>query len=130
MDKKNTVLLAVNSRWTHSNLALFYLKNSIADLRFPAEILECTINQPLTEILEKIFSLQPKILAISVYIWNVEIVCSILPEIPKILPGCVIILGGPEVSFQPEKWLKNFPFISHIVCGEGELLFREILLEK
>jgi radical SAM superfamily enzyme YgiQ (UPF0313 family) len=124
---KKVVFVAINCRWTHSNLAVFYLKKSIADLPVRSRILELNINQPVLEMIEKIYLERPDVLAFSVYIWNAVAVKTILAEWNKISPDCQVILGGPEVSYQPEKWLEQFPSVKHIICGAGEISIREVL---
>lgn len=126
---KKLLLVGINARYTHSNLALRYLRNSVTDLNFQVEIIEFSINQSLLEIIEQIVIEEPEILAISVYIWNTEIVKELLLEINKILPKIPIILGGPEVSYNPEKWLDKYSSIYFIITGSGEAGFRYLLEE-
>ncbi len=121
------LLIGINARYTHSNLAIGYLRNFVVDLEYKTEIIEFSINQDVLEILEQIAYEQPDILAFSVYIWNTKVITSILPEIMKIMPDSKIILGGPEVSYNPEKWLNKFPEIDFIICGAGEAGFRYLL---
>ena len=61
------------------------------------------------------------------YIWNVELIKKILPEIRRSLAASVIILGGPEVSYNPEQWIEEFPFIDFVITGHGEAGFRFLL---
>ncbi len=124
---KKLLLVGINARYTHLNLALRYLRNFVADLEYKTEILEFSINQEILEILEQIALKKPDILAFSVYIWNTEIITLILPEIKKILPECKIILGGPEVSYNPKEWFNKFPEIDYMICGAGEAGFKYLL---
>ncbi len=124
---KKLLLVGINARYTHSNLAIRYLRNFVVDLEYKTEILEFSINQDILEILEQIAFKQPDILAYSVYIWNTKVITSILPEIKKILPDSKVILGGPEVSYNPERWLSKFPEIDFIIGGAGEVGFRYLL---
>ncbi len=124
---KKLLLIGVNARYTHSNLALRYLRNFVDDLEYKTEIFEFSINQDILTILEQIAHVKPDILAFSVYIWNTEKILSLLPEVKKVLPDSKIILGGPEVSYNPEDWLTKFPEINFIVCGAGEAGFRYLL---
>ena len=124
---KKLLLVGINARYTHSNLALRYLRNFVADLEYKTEISEFSINQDILEILEQIAIKQPDILAFSVYIWNTKVITSILPEIKKILLDSKVILGGPEVSYNPEKWLSKFPEIDFIICGAGEAGLKYLL---
>ncbi len=127
---KNILLVGINARYTHSNLAIRYLRNYVSDLSYQITLEEFTINQPLLDILSKIFKLEPEIIALSVYIWNTEIIRKLLPEVHKLLPECKIILGGPEVSYNPQHWLEEFPFLNFIICGAGEAGFRYLIEKK
>lgn len=61
----------------------------------------------------------------SCYIWNINIILDIISSIKKIFPNIIIILGGPEVSYEYEYlFKKNVDIIS---IGEGEQTFKEIL---
>lgn len=124
---KKMLLIGVNARYTHSNLALRYLRNFVDDLEYKTEILEFSINQDILEILEQIAQVKPDIIVFSVYIWNTEKILSLLPEVKKVLLDSKIILGGPEVSYNPEDWLIKFPEIDFIICGAGEAGFRYLL---
>jgi radical SAM superfamily enzyme YgiQ (UPF0313 family) len=124
---KRLLLVGINARYTHLNLAIRYLRNYTIDLEYQTEIIEFSINQDILEILEQIACNKPEILAFSVYIWNTDIVRILLPEIKKILPDSKIILGGPEVSYNPEDWQRGFPEIDFIICGSGEAGFRYLL---
>lgn len=124
---KKLLFVGINARYTHSNLALRYLRNSVDDLKYKTEILEFSINQDMLDILEQIALKQPDILAFSVYIWNTEITRQLLPEIKKILPDAEIVFGGPEVSYNPKDWLEKFPEIDFIICGAGEAGLKYLL---
>ncbi len=124
---KKILLTGINARFSHSNPSLYYLRNFIRDLNFDVEILELTINQEKAEILDSITRRGAGLIALSVYIWNVELVKEILPGIFTRAGNPEIVLGGPEVSYDPKEWLEEFPFISHIITGHGESGFRELL---
>ncbi|MCD4796191.1 MAG: DUF4080 domain-containing protein [Candidatus Cloacimonetes bacterium] len=121
------VLAGINARFTHSNLALYYLRNYIKDLQYEVYLLEFSINQYYLDILRYLYEKKPDIIAFSVYIWNSAIIRSLIPEIKKILPDCKIILGGPEVSYNAPNWLRRLPEIDFIVCGAGETGFYHVL---
>ena len=108
-------LTAINAKYIHSNLAVYSL-SAYARERMEArpEILvrEYTINQTVDDILMSIFGEKPDVLCFSCYLWNIAYVEELLPEIPKILPGTKIWLGGPEVSFDAPEMLERFRKIS------------------
>ncbi|MDD3049939.1 MAG: radical SAM protein [Candidatus Cloacimonetes bacterium] len=127
---KKIAIISINARWTHSNLAVYYLKKTISDLPVDVNVIEFNINQPLLEMLEILHKSDADILAFSVYIWNSDIVGKLITECKKILPDSLIVLGGPEVSYSAEQWLKNYSAIDYIICGNGEQAFRQLITEN
>lgn len=123
-----TVIVALNSKYIHSSLAPWYLKNICKDLRGNIKVLEYTINDDMEGILSRIFAEKPGVIAFSCYIWNIVEVLKLSSNLKKVLPSALMILGGPEVSFEPEKIMSKNPFIDYIICGEGEFSFKELLI--
>ncbi len=122
------LLTAVNAKYIHSNPALYSLRAYAGkDLEQHIEIAEYTINQRMEHILAGIYGKKPDVIAFSCYIWNWNVIQELLGEIPKILPGVPIWLGGPEVSFCGEDILKQYPSVTGIMVGEGEQTFKELL---
>lgn len=119
--------VSINARFTHTNLAFYYLRQIAISNHCELFLLEFTINQNLSHILREISVNKPDNLFFSVYIWNSELIKKILPEIKKILPNSQIILGGPEVSYNSNEWIDNFTSIDHIIIGNGEKGFETIL---
>jgi radical SAM superfamily enzyme YgiQ (UPF0313 family) len=114
------LLVGINARYTHSNLALFYLRNEIEGCGHEAVIQEYHISQPRLDIIQDIYLEKPDVLLISAYIWNAQLVKSILPDLHSLLPEKPIILGGPEAGYDAGRWLEEFPFLECIVQGPGE----------
>ena len=124
---KKILLAAINARYTHSCLALYCLKSYAAGLDFEIIIREFSINQKMDAILAEIASVRADVVAFSVYIWNVELIKKIMPVVKQQCAECMILLGGPEVSYNPESWLAMFPYIDCIITGHGEAGFRYVL---
>ncbi|MBQ2238523.1 MAG: DUF4080 domain-containing protein, partial [Lachnospiraceae bacterium] len=118
------ILAAINAKYIHSNLAIYTLT---ASTPYPVEKKEYTINQLEQEILMDLYREKPDVLAFSVYIWNVSMVLSLSKEIKKLLPDCSIIVGGPEVSYEMETFLKENPQIDLILYSEGERAFCKVV---
>ena len=95
------MLAAVNAKYIHSNLAVYSLK-AYADARLrqskspvssaghaagevEIEIGEYTINQQPDRIMEDIYKRRPDLLCFSCYIWNIQMIRSLLPELGKVL---------------------------------------------
>ncbi len=119
-----TLLVTLNSKFTHTSLALRCLKTA-----YPhgTEILECTVNQPKDEILRRLVASKARIFAFSVYIFNVEMTRNILADLRILRPDALILCGGPEVSYNGAEFLEQNPAADGLLLGEGEETFREVM---
>lgn len=123
------LLTALNARYIHTNLAVRYLEKSVIDiLHENVSIKEFTINNSVDYIMQEIYDYNPDILCFSCYIWNIDMISYITKHIKKIMPGVIIVLGGPEVSFDTETFMKGNDAIDIVAIGEGEETFRELIL--
>ncbi|MDD3303649.1 MAG: DUF4080 domain-containing protein [Clostridia bacterium] len=122
------LLTTLNSKYSHVNIAQYYLRKCIEDI-CDVEILHFTINDELNNILESILATQADVVCFGCYIWNIEQTMKLCKNIKKIKPDIVIGLGGPEVSYNPDEVLQNNPFISSVMCGEGEKAIRQLVLD-
>ncbi|MCM1543231.1 MAG: B12-binding domain-containing radical SAM protein [Blautia sp.] len=122
------LLAAINAKYIHSNPAIYSLRAYAGEeMRQYIELAEYTINQPTQEILADIYRREPDVIGFSCYIWNWRQVRELLAELPKVLPDTGIWLGGPEVSYDADRLLKQFPSVTGIMVGEGEATFRELM---
>lgn len=122
------LLAAVNAKYIHSNPAVYSLRACVEEALMPyVEIAEYTINNKKEEILASLYREKPTMIAFSCYIWNWDMIKSLLAELPKILPETVLWLGGPEVSYNAEEVLKKHPMVTGVMVGEGEETFRELV---
>jgi radical SAM superfamily enzyme YgiQ (UPF0313 family) len=123
------LLTTINAKWIHPSLALRLLKANLHELESRSTILEFALRQPLEEKVQTIFDAKPKVLGISVSIWNHEQTLEVLSELEKIWneknSKPIIILGGPEAG-QLEKNLPLYKAADWIINGEGEEVFREL----
>lgn len=126
------LLTAINAKYIHSNLAVYSLRAAAfaaapaSDKHepFSVELAEFTINHRTEEILRDIFLRKPDVLLFSCYIWNIVYVRELAENCKKIMPEVPVWLGGPEVSYDAEKFLRENPAADGILCGEGEETFR------
>lgn len=121
------LLAALNAKYIHSNLAVYCLKSYAKKYAEYIEIAEFTINQPDEEVLKGIYRSKPDIAAFSCYIWNIDMVKRIIRQLKKVSPQVKIWLGGPEVSFCAEDFLRQNPAADGIVTAEGEQTFLELV---
>ena len=126
------LLTAINAKYIHSNLAVYSLRAAALAAApasdkhepFSVELAEFTINHRTEEILRDIFLRKPDVLLFSCYIWNIVYVRELAENCKKIMPEVPVWLGGPEVSYDAEKFLRENPAADGILCGEGEETFR------
>lgn len=123
------LLVAINAKYAHTNLAVRCLQNALEEKGISAAIAEYTINQPNRDILTAIVARHPQRLLFSCYLWNIETVRAVGAEFRLLYPQTPILLGGPEVSFDPEEQLAGMPWADAILCGEGESLLPKVLSE-
>jgi hypothetical protein len=139
-------LAVINAKWIHPSLALRLLKANLGEWENRALILEFALRQPLEEKTAPILAAAPRILGLSVSIWNHRATLELLEALSKKWGGGntaegnqdpergqgnggagrpVIILGGPEASYLPPE-SAVFRYADWVIRGEGELVFREL----
>ncbi|MDO4322775.1 MAG: B12-binding domain-containing radical SAM protein [Lachnospiraceae bacterium] len=123
----NILLTAINAKYIHSNLAVYSLKASAGKYEPLIELTEFTINNQTDDIFRAVYQKKPELLFLSCYIWNRSVVTELAENIHKVLPETVIWAGGPEVSYDAERFLLEQPQFSGIMKGEGERTFFRLL---
>ncbi|MBR4029841.1 MAG: B12-binding domain-containing radical SAM protein, partial [Clostridia bacterium] len=107
---KDILLIGINSKYIHSNLAIRYMA-SYADLPF----FECTINDDIFSVYAKLVNRKENYFCFSVYIWNVEFIKKLCSMLHSSRPDIKIILGGPEAGYNKEYFFVNHPFVFGVV---------------
>ncbi|WP_232695755.1 B12-binding domain-containing radical SAM protein [Brevibacillus daliensis] len=120
------VLTTLNAKFIHSSLALRLLRSYTKPHYPDIELVEYTINDLMINIVGDIYKRKPDLLAFSVYIWNIRETLDVISNIKKICPDIPIVLGGPEVSYDTDHWMRNHKDIDVIVMGEGEAAFLDL----
>ena len=121
------LLAACNAKYIHSNLAVYDLKAYSSDYDKEVLLREYTINQPKDEILKDIYGSGADVVCFSCYIWNISFVRELIRDLAKILPETAFWVGGPEVSYDAEKFLTEMPEMTGVLVGEGEKTFHDLL---
>ena len=113
------LLVACNAKYIHSNLAVYDLQAYASDYADHIVLKEYTINQQKDDIMRDIYLEHPDVVCVSCYIWNLSFVKELMADLIKILPGADFWAGGPEVSYDAEKF-------KGVMVGEGEETFKEL----
>lgn len=116
------LLTTLNARFAHAAFGLRYLMANLGPLRERAALVEFDISQKPFDILEKILSLEPKIVGIGVYIWNVGQTTQLVADLKRLRPDLLVVLGGPEVSHETDQQA-IVQLADYVVSGEADLSF-------
>ncbi len=123
MKKLKAVFCAINSKYIHSSLSVWYLfasSKKLCNENVELSVVEGTINENEDEIIKRLTEKDADIIAFSSYIWNIKTVLSVSEKIKKTNPKIKILLGGPEVSFNQNEVLSENHFADFVSSGEGE----------
>ena len=119
------VLTTLNARYIHSSFGLRYLQANLGALQADSVIREFTINDNLQDVLAAILSEAPRIVGFGVYIWNVDQTLRLIADLKQVAPDVVVVLGGPEVSFECDRQ-EIVQEADHVITGEADRKFAEV----
>ncbi len=121
-----TILLStLNARYPHAAFGLRYLFANLAELQPNAVIREFDINQRPVDIAEQILALNPTLVGLGIYIWNVRPSTELVALLRQLRPDLIIVLGGPEVSHETEDQ-EIVRLADHVITGEADLAFVDL----
>ncbi len=122
------LLSTLHAKYVHSSLALPALAAAGKDLAgCDIVIREFTVNDAKEQVLRRLVAEEAELVAFSCYIWNVEATLRLAADLKQLRPATVIILGGPEVSWDAVSLLAQHPAVDAVIRGEGEATFRELV---
>lgn len=119
------VLTTLNAKYIHAAFGLRYLFANLGRLQGHARILEFDINQRPLDIAELLLAQDPKIIGLGVYIWNARPARELVTILKRLRPDVIIVLGGPEVSYETEAQ-EIVRLADHVITGEADLQFAEV----
>ncbi|MGD9639247.1 MAG: DUF4080 domain-containing protein [Alphaproteobacteria bacterium] len=126
MNLKKIVLVAANARYSHTSFGLRWLYANLGEFQNISEIFEFDINRKVEDVVFKILDKKPDIVGFGVYIWNVTLLTNIVKLLKQKSPQTIVVLGGPEISFEYDK-TEVTSFADYIILGEGEKAFYDIV---
>lgn len=119
------VLSSLNARYIHASLGLRYLKANMEELDSDTELVEFTINQNPESIVESLLAHDPVIIGFGVYIWNTVETQRVIALLKTIKPELIIVLGGPEISYEYEEQAL-FALTDYLITGPADLAFARL----
>lgn len=120
------IATTLNAKYIHTNLAIRYLK-AYAEPEYTVDLVEYTIKDPVMNIVSDLIQKKPDVIGFSCYIWNIEETIKVMSMLKKVNPELIIVLGGPEVTYDVSYWLDRLSDADFIVIGEGEITFKQLL---
>ncbi len=122
------LLATLNARYIHASLGLRYLFANLGAHQSAAEIIEFVITQRPIDIAEAILARSPRIVGFGVYIWNVEETAKVVALLKTVRPDLLIILGGPEVSYECAEQ-SIVALADYVITGWGDVAFATLCAE-
>ncbi|QJC55184.1 Tryptophan 2-C-methyltransferase [Polaromonas vacuolata] len=124
------VLATLNAKYIHASLGLRYLLANMdthggAGLRKVTQLREFVIQQSPNLIVEQLLALEPRVIGLGIYIWNVVETTQVVRLLKTLRPDIRIVLGGPEVSFETDSQ-EICRLADHIVTGWGDVSFPKL----
>ncbi len=119
----SAAVCVLNSKYIHSSLAPWCLLAGVdayCEKGITAQVIEGTINEQMEKVAQRIIAQSPHVISFSCYIWNITATKQLVRLVKSQLPDAVIIWGGPEVSYNADKLLREEPLVQYIISGEGE----------
>ncbi len=118
------ILTTLNAKYAHCAFGLRYLMANLGELQAQARTFSSltSISGPSTSS-RWILRQEPKIIGIGVYIWNATQSLQVVADLKRLRPELIIILGGPEVSYECDQQ-EIVRLADHVITrGEADLAF-------
>ncbi|MFM9881506.1 MAG: DUF4080 domain-containing protein [Burkholderiales bacterium] len=122
------LLATLNARYIHASLGLRYLLANLGAHQAATEIVEFVITQRPIDIAEAILARSPRIVGFGVYIWNIEETAKVIALLKTVRPDLLIVLGGPEVSYECEEQ-SIVALADYVITGWGDVTFGTLCAE-
>jgi radical SAM superfamily enzyme YgiQ (UPF0313 family) len=119
------LLVTINARYIHTSFGLRYLFANLGELQSRCQIAEFENAQPAHEIAEAIVRSGARIVGFGVYIWNTVRTHEVVSILRKVEPDIVVVLGGPEVSYEYEGQ-ELVQISDYLITGEADLAFAQL----
>ena len=124
------VLATLNAKYIHASLGLRCLlanmdRHGGDGLRAVTQLREFVIQQRPTQIVEELLALNPQVIGLGIYIWNVVETTQVLRLLKALRPDIKVVLGGPEVSHEIEAQ-EICRLADHVITGWGDVSFPKV----
>ncbi|MBU1568328.1 MAG: DUF4080 domain-containing protein [Proteobacteria bacterium] len=127
--KEHIKIVGINARYTHSCLALFYVRNELEkncpDME--GELCQFTINDNYYEMVIRLSAGSPRYVFFSAAIWNSSLVEKLTRDLRVCLPHCRIVIGGPQAEVLANRLgPDNCTAVLGEIEGIGEVFYQDL----
>jgi radical SAM superfamily enzyme YgiQ (UPF0313 family) len=124
------ILATLNAKYIHASLGLRYLQANMArhggsDLHARTQLREFVISQKPQDIVEQLLALNPAVIGLGVYIWNIQESTQVARLLKALRPEVKLVIGGPEVSYEIEEQA-ICQLADHVITGWGDVSFPKL----
>ncbi|MDO9198772.1 B12-binding domain-containing radical SAM protein [Rhodoferax sp.] len=124
------VIATLNAKYIHASLGLRCLLANMdlhggAGLRARTQLREFVIQQRPVQIVEDLLALNPAVIGLGIYIWNVVETTQVVRLLKTLRPDIKVVLGGPEVSFETGDQ-EICRLVDHVITGWGDVSFPKL----
>jgi hypothetical protein len=105
--------LAIAYQWLYAKNDNWTLKDTLIEKIIPADYVASMEN--------------PKLVAMSSYVWNWEYNQQLAKCIKQKFPECIVVVGGPQIHKRDPNFFDDYPMFDVAIHGEGERAFKELL---
>ena len=105
--------LAIAYQWLYAKNNNWTLKDTLIEKIIPADYVASMEN--------------PKLVAMSSYVWNWEYNQQLAKCIKQKFPECIVVVGGPQIHKRDPNFFDDYPMFDVAIHGEGERAFKELL---
>jgi len=120
------ILSTITARYSHSAFGLRYLRANLGRWKGQCVVKEFHLKQTPLFVAESILQEKPQMVGLGVYIWNVQEITQVAQIIKGVAPQTIIIIGGPEVTYEYED-MPIFHVADYLIQGEGEIVFSQLV---
>ncbi len=122
-------LVAINARYTHSSLALFYIREQL-EKHLPEarlELYQFSINESYYDMVLELTEDNPDAVFLSAVIWNSAIMEKLIPDLACCLPESQLVVGGPQADIMRESIGQFCTIIVGQIEGIDEQFYQELI---
>jgi radical SAM superfamily enzyme YgiQ (UPF0313 family) len=104
-------------------------KQPLLESSFRFEKISLPVSTPYDDVLARLEESDAAVYGFSCYVWNTGLVRRLVAALRRSKPDVYVVLGGPQVMHQAEKYLSPSNDRTFICNGEGERTFSNVLSE-